>query len=80
MKKDSKCWEHKYTCVGENWRRDYPIGDCGDTKTLISWVKQLFSDDVDNVLKRLEYFKEKEVCEFIYLRTGKRLEKARLGA
>nr|WP_297765679.1 hypothetical protein [uncultured Butyrivibrio sp.] len=77
MKRDSKCWEHKYICTGENWRRDYPIGDCGDTKTLISWVEKFFPDKIDTVLKRLEYAAEKSVCEYIYLNTGKRIEKVR---
>ncbi len=80
MKKDSKCWEHKYICVGENFRNYYPIGDCGDTKTLISWLQHLFPDTIDNVLRRLEYATEKNVCEFIYSDTGKRLERVKKGA
>ncbi len=77
MKRDSKCWKHNYLCVGENWRQDYPIGDCGDTKTLIAWVKHFFTDEADIVLKKLEYATEKTVCDYIYVRTGKRITKAR---
>lgn len=61
----------KYMCVGEKYIDQYPLGFCGETKTLTDWVDTFFGK------KGLAYFEgasDGEVIEYIKQIAGKRLE------
>ncbi len=67
----------KYMCVGENFRDNAPIGDCGRTKTLMQWLVYL-SHKSEEYLS--EYFDDSytnaDVVKYIYSSWGKRLEES----
>lgn len=43
--------QKRYLCVGENYREDVPIGDCGETKTLMESLKHLYPTTNLQILK-----------------------------
>ena len=63
-------------CVGENFKDNAPIGDCGDIKSLQEWMLHLTHKD-DEFLDRFfdESYKDKDVAEYLYSGYGKRLKK-----
>lgn len=65
-----------YMCVGENFKDNAPIGDCGDIKSLQEWMRHLTHKD-DEFLERFfdESYKDKDVAEYLYSGYGKRLKK-----
>lgn len=64
-----------YMCVGENFRDNAPIGDCGDTKSLMGWLQHLSHRDEDelNIFFDSSYT-NKDVVDYIYRSWGKRLK------
>ena len=64
-----------YLCVGENFKDNAPIGDCGDTRTLMEWLKR-FSGKDEEYLNWFfdESYTNKDVVEYIYRAWGKRLK------
>lgn len=68
----------KYLCVGENYREDVPIGDCGETKTLMGWLEHLYPNTNPSLLK--DYFEgnpNNVVVNYIFGNRGKRLKKVK---
>ena len=67
-----------YLCVGENFRHNAPIGDCGDVRTLIDWLKHLYPRKDEEELRRFfdpaQGYTNKDIIEYIYRSVGKRLE------
>ena len=65
----------KYICVGENYRDNAPIGDCGDVKSLMEWLKHLShrSEEELEVFFDASYT-NKDVVAYIYRSWGKRLQ------
>lgn len=65
----------RYLCIGENFKDNVPIGDCGDTKTLMQWLVYLFRKDEDFLN---QYFDDSylntDIVEYIYSSCGKRLK------
>ena len=65
----------RYLCIGENFRDNAPIGDCGDTKTLMQWLVYLSRKDEDFLN---QYFDDSylniDIVEYIYNSWGKRLK------
>ena len=69
--------EEKYICIGENFRRDIPIGDVGDTRTLWEWLRHFLPEQTEEELKAHfnENWTNKQIVAFCYDSLGKRLEK-----
>lgn len=65
----------KYMCVGENFKDNAPIGDCGDIKTLMEWCKHLSHRDEDELKVFFDdSYTNKDVVDYIYRSWGKRLQ------
>ena len=63
-----------YLCVGENFRNNIPIGDCGDTKPLIDWMEYIFRKSRSDLMDFFEYDTNKDIVTYIYENAGKRLK------
>ena len=69
-------FDKKYRCIGENFRRDVPIGYCGEVKPLIEFLLLCFPSYDEEYVKN--YFKgidERYVLTYILVNAGKRLVK-----
>lgn len=66
---------HRYICVGECFKHNAPIGDCGDVKTLMEWLMHLSGKD-EEYLDRFfdDTYTNKDVVDYIYGSWGKRLK------
>lgn len=68
----------QYICVGENFKDNAPIGDCGDVRTLMGWLTHLYSRyGHDEEYFRWffnESYSNKDIVEYIYKSVGKRLK------
>lgn len=66
-----------YMCVGESFKHNAPIGDCGDVKTLIQWLEHLYPTKDREYLERFfdNSYSNKDVCDYLYGSVGKRLVK-----
>ena len=73
--KERKIWDHKYLCIGENYRSDVPIGDCGDVHTLGEWIDKFFPSPSEKQLGFFSNAKENDIIEYIYQHKEKRLVK-----
>lgn len=64
-------------CVGENFKDNAPIGDCGDIKSLMGWLKHLTKKDDEEWLNTFfdDSYTNKDVVDYIYRSYGKRLKK-----
>ncbi len=68
----------RYVCVGENWKDNAPIGDCGETKTLMQWLIHLSHKDEEYLNQFFdETYTNNNIADYIYRSWGKRLEKAK---
>lgn len=75
MARKNRNRSQKYICTGEQFKSNFPIGDCGDTRTLIEWCCYLFRRDEDEM--RIFFddsYTNKDVVDYIYRSGGKRLE------
>lgn len=64
-----------YMCISENFRDNAPIGDCGDTKTLMQWLVHLSRKDEDFLNQYFDdRYLNKDIVEYIYRSWGKRLK------
>ena len=65
----------RYLCIGENFRDNAPIGDCGDVKTLMQWLVYLSRKDEDFLNQYFDdSYLNKDIVEYIYSSWGKRLK------
>ena len=65
----------RYLCIGENFKDNAPIGDCGDTKTLMQWLVYLSRKDEDFLNQYFDdSYLNKDIVEYIYSSWGKRLK------
>ena len=64
-----------YMCVGESFKHNAPIGDCGDVRTLMGWCEHLTGKDEEflNIFFDASYT-NKDVCDYLYGSYGKRLK------
>lgn len=63
-----------YMCIGENFKDNAPIGDCGATKTLMEWLKHLSHKDEEELNRFFDKsYTNKDVADYIYQGWGKRL-------
>lgn len=76
MKKRNR--NETYLCTGENFKDNAPIGDCGDTRTLIGWLEHLCPGKDREELEQFfdDSYTNKDVVDYIYRSWGKRLVKA----
>ena len=67
-----------YMCVGESFKHNAPIGDCGDVKTLMEWLVHLSHKD-EEYLERFfdESYTNKDVVDYILRSWGKRLQEVK---
>lgn len=68
----------KYLCIGENFRDDVSIGDCGKTMTLMEWLRHLYPTTNPQILKY--YFEgdpDNVVVNYIFDNREKRLERVK---
>ena len=65
----------RYMCVGENFKDNAPIGDCGEIKTLMEWLIHLSHRD-EGELKTFfdRSYTNKDVIDYIFRSWGKRLQ------
>lgn len=64
-----------YMCTGESFKHNAPIGDCGDVKSLMEWLKQFSHKDEDELSRFFDdHFTNKDIVEYIYRSWGKRLQ------
>ena len=64
----------KYLCVGENFK--IPVGNCGETKTLLGWLCHCAPNkDEDFIKDFFQYDSDKQICDYIYEHFGLRLKK-----
>ena len=64
-----------YLCIGEKFKDNAPIGDCGITKTLMQWLVYLSRKDEDFLNQYFDdCYSNKDIVEYIYESWGKRLE------
>lgn len=71
--------QKRYLCVGENYRENVPIGDCGKIKTLLGWLEHLYPTTTPKILK--DYFEgdsNNVVINYILDNRGKRLKEVKL--
>lgn len=65
-----------YMCVGECFKHNAPIGDCGDTKTLMQWLIHLTNQDEEYLTRFFDdSYTNKDVVDYVYGSWGKRLQK-----
>ena len=65
----------RYLCFGESFKDNAPIGDCGDTKTLMQWLVYLSRKDEDFLNQYFDdSYLNKDIVEYIYSSWGKRLK------
>ena len=65
----------RYLCIGENFKDNAPIGDCGDTKTLMQWLVYLSRKDEDFLNQYFDdSYLNKDIVEYIYSSWGKKLK------
>ena len=65
----------KYLCVGENFKDNAPIGDCGDVRSLMEWCKHLSHRDEEELEVFFDSsYTNKDVVDYIYRSWGKRLK------
>lgn len=75
MARASKDRSKLYMCIGENFRHNAPIGDCGEIKSLIEWLKHLSHKEEDELSRFFdESYTNKDIAEYIYGSYGKRLQ------
>lgn len=70
--------QKRYLCIGEKFRDDVSIGDCGETKTLMEWLRHLYPTTNPKILK--DYFEgdpDDVVVKYIFDNRGKRLKKVK---
>ena len=65
-----------YMCVGENFRDNVPIGDCGDTRTLMEWLLRFYPDKDEAGINEFfdESYTNADICEYVHGSVGKRLK------
>lgn len=62
-------------CVGENFKDNAPIGDCGDVKSLMEWLKYLSHRDEDEIEVFFDgSYTNKDAIDYVYRTWGKRLQ------
>lgn len=67
--------DKKYLCIGEDFRKTIPMGDCGEVKSLIEFLKLCYPGyDEDYIRNRFKGDTEKAVLEYLYVYGGKRLQ------
>jgi hypothetical protein len=66
--------KRRYMCVGENFRDNAEIGDCGDVRTLQGWLEHLFPKAQDINAFFDDSYSNKDVVDYIYKNVGKRLK------
>lgn len=61
-------------CVGENFKNNAPIGYCGETKTLMEWLKVLSGKDEEYLNRFFDRsYTNKDVADYILSSWGKKL-------
>ena len=74
-KATNKDRSERYLCVGENFKDNAPIGDCGVTKTLMQWLVYLSRKDEDFLNQYFDdSYLNKDIVDYIYSSWGKRLK------
>lgn len=63
-----------YICIGENFKDNAPIGDVGDAKSLIEWLKQFSRKSEDELNEFFADYTNAEVVAYILRSWGKRLK------
>lgn len=64
-----------YMCVGENFKDNAPIGDCGDIKSLMGWLIHLSKKDEEYLNTFFDdSYTNKDVVDYVYRSWGKRLK------
>lgn len=65
----------KYICVGENFRNNASIGDCGEVKSLMDWMKHLSHRNEDELNTFFDAsYTNNDIVNYIYSSWGKRLK------
>lgn len=67
-------FDKKFRCIGEDFKRNVPIGFCGEVKPLIDFLMVCYPDyDEDHVKNLFKGMSEVLIVEYILVSVGKRI-------